>query len=233
MNCPFNGEGGDQITRGFYITGFPGNRLDTVTLHYFPEGATSTTMILTARLDTYNGALVGTATVNADFSVEQTVTYDFGGAVVPVNSLITFTQAPDGGTPPDGYLFYDTGSGPCAGFTETGGTTPPLDSFRRDSIGALITGRLVTGGADACLPLPDGSVVGDMPTNTQAYYAPGQIAAGVVVNAGTYWVLGVDESGSFYKILLACDYLWVPVGSMQPSFQSPWSGQPLPTQVVS
>ena len=84
----------------------------------------------------------------------------------------------------------------------------------------------------SCLPLTDFAVVGDMPFNTQADYAPGQPAAGVMINAGTYWVLGQDESHQFYKILLACQYLWVPVDSMQPSFQSPWQGQPLPTEVV-
>jgi len=84
----------------------------------------------------------------------------------------------------------------------------------------------------SCLPLTTFAVVGDMPFNTQADYAPGQPAAGVVINAGTYWVLGQDESHHFYKILLACQYLWVPVDSMQPSFQAPWQGQPLPTEVV-
>ncbi|MFN8560512.1 MAG: hypothetical protein U0703_02510 [Anaerolineae bacterium] len=84
-----------------------------------------------------------------------------------------------------------------------------------------------------CLPLTADAVVGDMPFNTQAYYEPGKVASGVVINAGTYWVLGEDESGAYYKILLACQYLWVPVNSMQPSFQPPWQGQPLPTGVVS
>ena len=63
----------------------------------------------------------------------------------------------------------------------------------------------------ACLPLTDFAVVGSLPLDTQADYAPGQPAAGVMINAGTYWVLGQDESHQFYKILLACQYLWVPV----------------------
>lgn len=83
-----------------------------------------------------------------------------------------------------------------------------------------------------CLAIPDGSVVGALPSATQAYYAPGNIAPEVVLNPGTYWVLGEDESGQYYKIILACQYLWVPVDSMQPSYQAPWSGQPLPTTVV-
>ena len=89
------------------------------------------------------------------------------------------------------------------------------------------------GAADSCVPLTPFAVVGDLPLATQAFYAPGQEASGVVLNAGTYTVLGVDESGEYYKIRLACEYLWVPVGSMQPSFQPPQNGQALPTEVVS
>jgi hypothetical protein len=81
------------------------------------------------------------------------------------------------------------------------------------------------------LPLTANAVVGDVPLGAQAYSIPGQVASGVVLNPGTYWILGQDESHEFYKVLLACQYLWIPVNTAQPSFESPWSGQPLPTQV--
>ncbi len=87
-------------------------------------------------------------------------------------------------------------------------------------------------GSGMCLALPEGSVVGDMPQGAQAFYAPGK-ATNFSINPGTYWVLGQDESGQYYKILLACQYLWVPVDTMQPSYQAPWTGQPLPTRVVN
>ncbi len=86
------------------------------------------------------------------------------------------------------------------------------------------------------LDMPDGSVVGDLPLDTQADYAAGLIADGVTVSAGTYWVTGVakaDNGDAFYRIIVACQYLYVPVGAMQPSFQSPWNGEPLPTNEVS
>lgn len=82
-----------------------------------------------------------------------------------------------------------------------------------------------------CVDIPAGSVVGALPFTTQAYYAPGQLAD-VTLNTGTYWVVGVDESGQYYKIVLACQYLWLPVSSMQPSPQPPQNGAPLPTRVV-
>ncbi|MFN8528465.1 MAG: hypothetical protein U0670_07630 [Anaerolineae bacterium] len=233
LSCGYSG-GGDQITRGFYVTGFPGDYLDTVTLRYYAFGAPAgvTGMTLVARLNSYGGAVLGTASVSADFTVTQTLTYNFGGVPVPMGSTITFTQIPDGYvTPPDGYLFYDTGTGPCAGITETNGTLPVLDSYRRDSIGTIITGH-IGAAAGTCLAIPAGSVVGALPNATQAYYAPGQAANGVIINAGTYWVIGQDESHQFYKILLGCQFLWVPVNSMEPSHQAPWTGQALPTTVV-
>jgi hypothetical protein len=90
------------------------------------------------------------------------------------------------------------------------------------------------GAGDFCgLGIPDGSVIGDMPFNTQAYWAPGEAASGVIINAGTYHVIGQDATGEWRKIVLGCAHLWVPIGSMGPSYQSPQNGAPLPTRVVS
>ncbi|MDX2161349.1 MAG: hypothetical protein SF162_08510 [bacterium] len=85
--------------------------------------------------------------------------------------------------------------------------------------------------ASFCPTLPSGSIVGALPNATRAYYRPGDLST-VTVNAGTYWVIGVDESAAYYKIMIGCQFLWLPVETMQPSFQAPWSGQPLPTRVV-
>ncbi len=76
---------------------------------------------------------------------------------------------------------------------------------------ASIVNQTPGAGASTCLVIPEGAVVGDMPNNTQAFYAPGKISADVIINAGTYWVIGEDESGGYYKIVLGCQYLWVPV----------------------
>lgn len=96
--------------------------------------------------------------------------------------------------------------------------------------GNLPTGSMSAG--SACLALPSGAVVGQLPNATQAYFSPGNLST-VTVNAGTYWVIGVDSSGAYYKIVLACQYLWVPINTMQPSYQAPWHGESLPTGVVS
>lgn len=84
-------------------------------------------------------------------------------------------------------------------------------------------------------PLTANAVVGSMPNATQAYYEPGKEAQGVVLNAGTYYVLGVDESGGYYAIVLACDRLWVPAASMVPNTNpddAAWYGHPLPMTVI-
>jgi len=87
-------------------------------------------------------------------------------------------------------------------------------------------------GSAACPNLPSGAVVGSLPNATRAYYRPGNLST-VTVNPGTYWVIGVDESGAYYKIMLACQFLWLPIESMQPSYQAPQNGAPLPTNTVS
>lgn len=85
-------------------------------------------------------------------------------------------------------------------------------------------------------PLPDGSVVGEAPLGAQIYWEPaeGSASLGNTLNPGTYWVVGVDESGAFSKIWLTCNsQFWVPSNALQPSYLPPQNGQPLPTRVVS
>ena len=112
------------------------------------------------------------------------------------------------------------------------GTLLAQDTIDPATIVPACAGLPLRAGGGSCLPLTDVAVVGDVPLGAQTYYAPGQVASGVVLNPGTYWILGQDESHQFYKILLACQYLWIPVDTAQPSFQPPWQGQPLPTEVV-
>ncbi len=87
------------------------------------------------------------------------------------------------------------------------------------------------------LDIPDGSVVGSLPLDQIAFYAPGKITVpNITVNAGTYWVTGIgtaDDGSQFYRIVISCQYLYVPLDTMQPSYQSPWNGEPLPTNEVS
>jgi hypothetical protein len=120
-------------------------------------------------------------------------------------------------------------------------TTPVSGTFifRADGFGSA-TGPytlkiyVTPGGCDVLVPVTSSSVVGTFNSNTQAYWAPGELTSpAVVLEAGkTAWVLGVDSSGQYYKIVWSCDLLWVPVGSMGPNFDEVWNGTPLPTNVV-
>lgn len=82
------------------------------------------------------------------------------------------------------------------------------------------------------LNIPEGSVVGEAPLGAQAFYEPGN-ATNFNINPGTYTVIGQDESESYYKIVLACETLWVLKETMQPSYLHPQNGAPLPTRIVS
>jgi len=137
VSSPFAGEAGDGLSRGFYILNYAGTNLGTVTLGYvsFTPGSYSTS--LTARLGTYDGSLLGTATSSNTLNTTETlVTFDFGGVAVPTGSTITFKQAIVSGP---GSVFYDTGTTATDNVRETNGTAAPLDTFRRNQVGIIVT----------------------------------------------------------------------------------------------
>jgi hypothetical protein len=136
--CP-NGGGGDQLTRGFYVSNYPAATLDSVTLQYIGGPVGTYNITVTARLNAYDGPVVGTATQDVVIPGGGTApaTFNLGGTAIPAGSIVTFSQTVNSGP---GTLFYDTGSGTCSNITETNGTTPPLDSFRRSTIGLTIAG---------------------------------------------------------------------------------------------
>jgi hypothetical protein len=143
LSDPFSGTGGDLLDRGFYVATYPGSSLGAVTVAYLASTAGSYTTSMTARLGAYDGPIIGamqteTETINALGGTEVLVSYNFGGVSVAPGSLVTFAQTVVSGP---GAVYYDVGTvfpGP-EGLTETDGTTPPLDTFRRDGVGVIIT----------------------------------------------------------------------------------------------
>jgi hypothetical protein len=81
------------------------------------------------------------------------------------------------------------------------------------------------------LNVPAGSVVGEAPLGAYIYYAPGA-ATDLILKPGTYIVVGQDASQTYYKIVLACQFIWVRKDTMQPSPLPPQNGAPLPTRIV-
>lgn len=83
------------------------------------------------------------------------------------------------------------------------------------------------------LSIPAGSVVGEAPYAPQVYWEPGKASPGLRLNPGTYIVIGQDASETYYKVVLACQTVWVLKAEMQPSYLPPQNGAPLPTRIVS
>lgn len=86
------------------------------------------------------------------------------------------------------------------------------------------------------LNVPSGSVVGSIPFGATAFYSPNKETnnTDVFVNAGSYWVIGLDSTETFYKIVLACQFLWVPREAVGPYYDGVnWFNNPLPTGIVS
>src|SRR5208282_2421317 len=140
VSCPFGSPGGDDLSRGFYVTSYPGSNLYDVHVQYDASPSGTYTISMTARLGAYNGPIVGspqTVVVSLPSTTsEQDVIFHFGGVPVPSGSTVAFTQQKIAGP---GTVYYNTGSGTCSGVFETNGTTPPLDTVRRNSVGLQIS----------------------------------------------------------------------------------------------
>jgi hypothetical protein len=141
--CPFDlSSSGDNIDRGFYVTNYRGTTISNVTLYHLASAAGNRSITLVARRGSYDGPIIGTAGVTRNITTSNSATvFDFGNAPVPAGSTIAFEQILAGG---DGNVRYNVGYGPCADVTETEGTSPPLDTFRRQSAGVRITGRIAS-----------------------------------------------------------------------------------------
>ena len=89
-------------------------------------------------------------------------------------------------------------------------------------------------GCDMLTALPDDAAVGVFLAETGILWGPGaDMATGLTMPAGkTAWVLGMDESGQFYKFVFSCSYLWAPVRAMGINHDDVWNGAPLPVTVV-
>src|SRR5690606_3971548 len=70
-------------------------------------------------------------------------------------------------------------------------------------------------------PIPEGSVIGEAPLGAQVYWEPGKESPGLVLNPGTYYVIGQDASETYYKLFFNCQYIWVRKDTMQPSWLPP------------
>ncbi len=85
-----------------------------------------------------------------------------------------------------------------------------------------------------CPPVPASAVMGTFVSDAMLYYAPGKLVAPQMsLPAGqSAYVLGVNSTGGYYKIMWVCQHLWVPVDAVGPTYDDVWNGRPLPTDSV-
>lgn len=198
-------------------------------------GCDTVTMLMTDP----TGGIVDVDTFCIDFEASYGSDYtDWGShesGYVPTTGPITYT-------------LYDTvygdacdaeNSSECSDYLASGAVPCIAEAYYQPPSLPAGTANVVCGGGSAVaadgscrLSIPVGSVVGDAPFATQAFWAPGKESNGVALNPGTYFVIGQDESETYYKVVLACQYVWVRKDGMQPSYQSPQNGTPLPTRIV-
>jgi hypothetical protein len=78
--------------------------------------------------------------------------------------------------------------------------------------------------------LPAGSVVGTFTETTPLFFAPeaGAVTDAVMEIGQSLWVVKLDESGLFYEVVLSGQFLYVPIGTIGPTYDDVWHGTPLP-----
>jgi hypothetical protein len=142
LSCPFEpDDGGDNLTRGFYIDDYPGTTLDTITLRFNGSGVTE--IELQARLERYDGFILGTVNLAPNLTTSGEVTFPFNVAV-PAGARIVFLPRQVSGTTAflqTGYGLFSSDPTVCPRVTETSGQEAPLSSFRRPSIAMKVVGR--------------------------------------------------------------------------------------------
>lgn len=110
---------------------------------------------------------------------------------------------------------------PTYGSVGGGGSEPPTSNPQPPAVSST-PGTVI----------PSGSVVGLLTADTLASYAPG-LSTDITLHAGqTFWVVGLDTTEAYYKIVLANGYLWIPAALMVPTPGAPWYSTPLPTLIV-
>ena len=134
INCPwYPPAGGDDFAlRGFYSLGYAGTSLKQVVLPLQFPGLGTFQLSLTASSGTFDGTVLGTATVGytamtTDF---QSVTFDFGTVPVTQGSTVAFSGAVvsrPSGVPGAVLMQYVTD--PLCRLTETTGTDAPSAPF--------------------------------------------------------------------------------------------------------
>jgi hypothetical protein len=230
-----NTSNADLLSRGIYITGYPGNNLAQVELAYVASNGHhgQYAISLTARRGSFGGPIIGsTQTVTVDDvgdiagGAYSFVFFDFGGAPVTPGDTITFTHTfeQQSGTS-GGELYFNVGGGSCPGVFETNATNPPLDTVIRDSAAILTDEVNLT---SACIPSDTVMCIDDLPGDnrfkvTASFHTVqggGHAGSGQeiplktlgVIHGGLFWFFSADNPEMVVKMVNGCGvngFYWV------------------------
>jgi hypothetical protein len=135
--------GGDRLDRSFYIANYAGSSLEGVEVALSSDATHTQQITLTARLGAFDGPIIGSATKMVAFQGDesmQTVFYDYPSAPVPPGSTVAFSYTRSNNDAAI-HVFSSGGALPCLGtVVETNGSSPPLDSVRRNWYGVAVFG---------------------------------------------------------------------------------------------
>ncbi|MBI5960451.1 MAG: hypothetical protein HY866_17045 [Chloroflexi bacterium] len=94
---------------------------------------------------------------------------------------------------------------------------------------------VIVPGCDVTMPLPSTAVVGAFVADAPIYWAPGKLTSPLITMASgkTAYVIGLDASGEYYKIMWVCQFLWVRANTMGPNYDAVWQGKALPVESVN
>lgn len=86
-------------------------------------------------------------------------------------------------------------------------------------------------GCDTKIYIPETAVVGTFIQNALLYWTPGgETYPKIIIEGGkSYWVDGLDASGMYRHVLITCQWYWVEIDKVGPTYTYPWNGMPLPT----
>lgn len=89
-----------------------------------------------------------------------------------------------------------------------------------------------TPGCDTFMNIPASAVGAKILADTPVYWKPGEMSDEVFPADLSVRAIGLDSTGSYYQVIFACGYYWVPAGVVGPNPEAPWNGAALPTDVV-
>lgn len=205
-----NGTTGDFIDRGFYVPSFPGNSLASARLVFSSPTAGSYTVRLTVRSNTYDGLVLGsdatTFTLNA--STDQSVVFNFPSIRIREGSRVCFAMTQTAG--PSSSLYYGVGpvTGGCPTIVQTDGTTPPLDTFRRNGVILTLTGEdtLIVANGESIQAAIDAADIGDtVQVDPGTYTENLRLRSGVNVEGSGYATTTLRGFGGILGFIVSTD----------------------------